>query len=104
MSLKDDQGYRMNQSVTIAPRTGNGLHGPTYGSAVPYACIIQYVIDIIKDKDGKEAKTTAQVYLDAAVSVTENDKISIGSATPPILKVSPEYDDWNRLYQIIVYT
>jgi len=102
--LSDDFGEMMNQTVFIQPRSGSGTYGATYGEGKNYDCYIERTIKNITDKTGKAAVSSCQVFLDGDNTVGDGDKITIGTANPPILKIEKNYDDVGDAFSVVVYT
>ena len=90
-------------NVFIQPRAGSGPYGPIYGEGQNYPCYIEENIKNIKNKDGKDAVSSLQIFLDGSAIVNYGDKITFGSANPPILLIARDYDK-GQLYSVTVYT
>lgn len=104
MSLLDDYRQEMAQSVSIQSISSNVLYGPTYGTAVVYACQAKSVIKNIKKDDCTDAVSSLQLYLDGHPSILNTAKITYGTANPPILKIQKVFDETGRAYCTIIFT
>ncbi len=104
MSLADDFPKEMAQSCTIALQTGHDGRDPTHGTAADYDCHVKQEIEKIRDKDDNEVVSSCQIYLDKHPAVEENSKINYGGDSPPILKISRQWDERGNPYATIVFT
>jgi len=103
MSLRDDFPEEMGHTVTIAPLTGNNGDDDVFGTAVSYSCRIERAIVNIKDRQDKQAVSTAQIYLDGAASVNYGDKVILYGESPPILRIEFLDDEKCRPYSTVIY-
>lgn len=104
MSLADDFPDEMAQFVSIQAVASTGLYGPIFGSAVTYACHVRQKIKRITDKNGDEATSSLQIYLDGWPSVGYDSKITYCGANPPIKLIAQEPDEKGGAYATIIYT
>ena len=104
MSLIDDFRDEMNQSVSIAAVSSNGLYGPTYGEATAYSCYVEHGVVNIRDKNGEEAVSHCQIFLDGSVTVNDTDQVTFGTETPILLRVDASVDDRGTAYATVIYT
>ena len=96
-------GELLNQLIFIQPKTGSGPYGATYGEGKNYSCYIEKTIKAIKDKSGKDTVSSMQIYMDPAI-ISDQDKITISSANPPILRIDKNVDDFGDDYSLVVFT
>lgn len=101
--LSDDFSDMMNQLVFIQVRTGSGLYGATFGEGQNYACYIERSIKVIKDKTGKEAVSSCQIFLDPS-TVGDSDKITLNALNPPIIRIDKNVDEFGDDYSTVIYT
>jgi hypothetical protein len=101
--LSDDFGELMNQVVFIQPRTGSGAYGATYGEGANYDCYIERTIKNIKDKTGKDAVSSCQIFMDPA-TIGDGDRVTLDSKNPPILKLEENVDEEGEDYSLVVFT
>lgn len=104
MSLADDFKDEMAQSVSIQAVVSNGLYGPVYGAAVAYACHVKESVKNIIDKNGTDAVSSLQIYLDGHPAVTDSAKITYGGKNPPILKIEKKWDENGGAYATVIFT
>lgn len=105
MSLANDFKNEMAQSVTIELATGHdGWNKPTFGTGVAYSCHTKLKIRNIKDRNGNDAVSSCQIYLDAHPSVSYDSRITYGSDHPVILLIRRQWDEKGGAYATIVYT
>lgn len=105
MSWIDDFRDEANQMVLIQPFVRNDGYKDLYGEGQLNPCIIQYEVFNILKADGTQATTTAQIFLDGAVTVTGRDKIAFEGLSPKILKISPNNElGSDNLYGIVIFT
>jgi len=104
MSLIDDFRAEMNQSVSIAAVSSNGLYGPTYGTPIVYSCYVEKEVVNIRDKNGVEVVSHCQIFLDGSVTVNDTDQVTFAGETPPLLRVDMSVDDRGTAYSTVVYT
>jgi len=104
MSLIDDFRDEMNQSVSIAAVESSGLYGPTYGEATVYSCYVEQEVVNIRDKNGEEAVSHCQIFLDGSVTVGDTDQVTYDGESPPLLRVDARVDDRGNAYSTVVYT
>jgi hypothetical protein len=104
--MSDDFADFMVQTCTIQPFIRNDGYKDTFGTAVSYSCAIEYKVFNITKADGQPGVTTAQVYLDAGVTVGLRDKITFNGLSPKILRIAFDYDaeDPSDEFGVIVYT
>ena len=104
--MSDDFADFMVQSCTIQPFIRNDGYKDTFGTAVSYSCAIEYKVFNITKADGQPGVTTAQVYLDAGVTVGLRDKITFNGLSPKIIKIAFDYDaeDPSDEFGVVVYT
>lgn len=79
-------------------------YGPTYAAAVSYSCFIKYARKTIRNSDGANVISTAQIYLDGAVTIQDTDRITFNGASPLILKIDRPDDEAGNRYATVVYT
>jgi hypothetical protein len=103
MVLSDDFDGLMNQLVFIQPRLAGGLYGATFGEGRNYECYMEKSIKVVKGKDGKDAVSTCQIFMDPA-AIGDGDKITIGSANPPIIRIDRFVDDDGDDYSLEIFT
>jgi hypothetical protein len=103
MVLSDDVGKLMNQTVFIQPRSAGGLYGPTFGEGANYDCYIERSIKVVKGKDGKDAVSSCQIFLDP-LTVGDSDKITLNSLNPPIIRIDKNVDENGDDYSTVIYT
>ena len=101
--LSDDFGDMLNQLIFIQPKAGSGPYGATYGEGRNYPCYIERTIKAIKDKSGKDTVSSLQIYLDPAV-ISDQDKLTLGSANPVILRIDKNVDENGDDYSLVVFT
>jgi hypothetical protein len=104
MSLINDFKDEMAQSVTIALASSHGLYGPAHGAGTVYAAHVKLKIKNIKDKNGNDAVSSCQIYLDKYPSVEYDSKITYAGETPPIKLIQRQPDEKGNPYSTIVYT
>ena len=104
MSLLDDFRSEMAQTVSIQAVTSTGLYGPVWGTAATYACYVKSRVKNIKDKDGVDAVSSLQIYLDGHPVILDSAKITYGTVSPPILKIEKRFDERGGMYCTIIYT
>jgi len=104
--FSDDFADFMMQSCTIQPFIRNDGYKDIFGTAVSHSCAIEYKVFNITKADGQIGPTTAQVYLDAGVTVGLKDKITFNGLSPKILKIAFDYDaeDPADEFGVIVFT
>ena len=104
--FSDDFADFMMQSCTIQPFIRNDGYKDIFGTAVSHSCAIEYNVFNITKADGQIGPTTAQVYLDAGVTVGLRDKITFNGLSPKILKIAFDYDaeDPSDAFGVIVFT
>ena len=69
---------------------------------------IEFKNELIRDKDGQEACTVAQLYCNGDITLDTRDKLTfVGMPTysqyPEILKIEKEPDEDGSIYYICVY-
>ena len=82
----------LNQSVTIAARSGftNGI--ATFGSPATVAARVEPLSKMILGKDGALHESHARVFLPASTTVLDDAKITLpDNSTPDILEVKHCY-------------
>lgn len=104
MSLVTDFRAEMNQSVSIATVASSGLYGPTYGTPTAYSCYVEREVVNIRDKNGAEAVSHCQIYLDGSVTVNDTDQVTFAGEAPPLLRVDMSVDDRGNAYSVVIYT
>lgn len=104
MTLADDFLDEMAQSVSIQAVASTGLYGPTYGTAVTYACHVKEQVKNIIDKNGTAAVSSLQIYLDGHPAVLDTAKITYGGKNPPIMKIEKKWDERGGAYATILYS
>jgi len=105
MSLIDDFSAELNQSVSIQALTGHDSWGePQYATAASKTCYIEKEVRLIRDLKGNEVVSHAQIYLDGAVSVGVEDKVTFDGRSPPIIRVERQVDEKGAAYVTVVYT
>jgi hypothetical protein len=64
-----DVTHLLQQTITIAPRTGMGADGtPTYGAQATRACRVEYAQGVVREgQDGTEIRTRATIITLAAI-------------------------------------
>ena len=104
--MSDDFADFMVQTCTIQPFVRNNGYADIFGTAVSHSCAIEYKVFNITKADGQIGPTTAQVYLDAGVTVGLRDKITFNGLSPKILKIAFDYDaeDPSDAFGVIVFT
>ena len=104
--MSDDFADFMVQTCTIQPFVRNNGYADIFGTAVSHSCAIEYKVFNITKADGQIGPTTAQVYLDAGVTVGLRDKMTFNGLSPKILKIAFDYDaeDPSDEFGVIVYT
>ncbi len=104
--FSDDFADFMMQSCAVAPFVRNDGYKDVFGMAVSHSCAIEYEVFNITKADGQIGPTTAQVYLDAGVTVGLKDKITFNGLSPKILKIAFDYDAENPSdeFGVVVYT
>jgi hypothetical protein len=103
MVLSDDIGEFMKDAVFIQPVSGEGLYGPTFGEGANYPCFIKRSIKAIKTRDGKDAVSSCQIFVDPAV-IGYEDKITIDNDSPPILRIENHADENREAYSTVIFT
>jgi hypothetical protein len=103
MSLVDDFREFMTETVTIQPFVSNTGYKDTYGTGVDYPCEIQYKIVTITKADGSLAVSTAQIFLDGSVTVSERDKVIFYGQSPKIQRIERNRE-FGEAYDVILYT
>lgn len=76
----------LNQHVTIAPATGVDTEGMrTYGTAVTYDALVIGKQKLVRDAQGRDVVSSAQVYVDGTAVVTAESKITLPDGTTPVI-------------------
>jgi hypothetical protein len=84
----------LNQHVTIAPATGLDSEGmTTYGTAVTYDALVVGKQKLMRDMQGREVVSSAQVYVDGTAVVTASSKITLPDGTTPTILAVSSYPD-----------
>jgi hypothetical protein len=129
MTLLEDFGEELLQSVLIQSWLRNDGYKDIFSSGITYDCAISYQTKNIIKSDGTESVTNALIYLNALapvvsddtmtddlvtwegapvtsdVDVSVKDKVTFNGASPKILKVTPDYDLENgEVYSLVIYT
>ena len=102
--LARDFPDELTKSVSIKNVESDALWGPGLGEAVVYACFVKQKIINIKTKDGTDAVSSLQIYLDGQPEIDDQSKITYKDASPPILKIQPIDDERGRPYGTIIFS
>ncbi len=103
MVLSDDIGEFMKETVFIQSVSGNGLYGPTFGDGQNYPCFIKQSTKAIKTRDGKDAVSSCQIFMDPAI-VSYEDMLTLDCDHPPILKIENHKDENREAYSTVIFT
>ena len=106
MTMTEDFGDEMAQSVSIAPFQSNDGYDDTYGTAVSYSCAVQHKVKNITTADGTVAVSTMQIYLDGSVAVTARDNVIYNGTPIRVLAVGIDYDieSPSEVYSKVIYS
>ena len=107
MTLSDTLKKFQHQTIShVVSATSYDAYG-TVATSSTYtrAAIVQYSIKMIRDKEGNERVSTAQVYLSSTFTVSPNDKITLPDGTnPPIMSIGKTVDKDGITCQQVIYT
>lgn len=98
---------RLTTSITWEPfasRTGRGV--ASYGAPTTLYCFIEGFTQMIRSKVGEEVASTWTLYLDNSnvASMTEEDRLTLPSGEqPPIIRISPVWNEQNNIDHYEVY-
>ncbi len=89
-----------NQSITVYPYTGFDAYGNVSWSttASTYAAFILETVKAIRDKSGVDKVSNTQVYMDGAVVINIEDKITLPSGNQPIILAVQRFPDFTGEY------
>lgn len=85
----------LNQTLEIFPRTGNDSYGnQSLGSAVSVSARIEAMAEEIVDTDGKQRIARSRIFLEADVSISVEDQVTLPGETKKedVLKVEKIID------------
>lgn len=96
----------LQQTVIIEPWTGQNVYAEaTYGPGANYSARVQQKVKMIRNAQGQEVVSTAQVYLDGSVSVTTEDRITLSDGTQPLIQaVTSPPDETGAVHHKVVWT
>lgn len=85
----------LDQTVTIYAVSTKDFYGkPTYGSGSSRSARVEPSVKLVRDPEGKECPSRANIYMDGDVTITTSHKITLPDGTsPPILQVAKHTDD-----------
>lgn len=95
-----------NQTVTIESFIGvNAYAEPQYDLPVQYPAFVQHKTKLVRDRFGQEVVSTAQVYLDSAVEIGGQDRITLPDGSQPvILSIEALPDETGAVHHKVVNT
>jgi hypothetical protein len=77
----------LTQTVQHSPYTGQDNYGkPTYGSAVPRRCLIEYHITVAQNQPGQGRTSNTVLYFDGTFPLTVRDKLVLPDTTAPAIQ------------------
>jgi hypothetical protein len=95
----------LKQTVSIAGTTTNKYDEQVPGTPTSYPARVEYNNVLVKDSQGKEVVSKAQVILDGTVSVGSLDEITLPDGTKPIiLSIEKNPDETGNIHHVVVYT
>lgn len=80
----------LKQTVTIYPSGGMNEYGePVGGTPYTLKCRVQEGVKLVRDKDGREVVSVAQIFFDNLVSISLNDQIEFTDENNVTHRFSP---------------
>lgn len=82
----------------------DGHGGVTYGKSSTVACYIEMTPKLVRNAQGQEVVSSAQVYLVGSSSYNIKDKVVLPDGNyPPILSINHFYNDKSTLELTVMY-
>ena len=100
----------LNQNIQVQAASTPDQYGtPTWASttaASTYACLIVQKVASIRDRNGVNTVSNAQIYLSGNTTIHIDDKITLPDATQPLIIAVQKYPDFTGSTNILteVYT
>lgn len=96
--------FALPHTCSVQSLASHDGYSPTYAAAVSYSCFIKYARKIIRNSEGADVISTAQIYFDGAVTIMETDRVTFDGVSPLILKIDRPDDEAGNRYATVVYT
>lgn len=89
-----------NQTLTVNAYTGFDAYGNVSWSTVAstYAAFIIQTVKPIRDRSGVEKISNSQAYLDGAIEIHIEDKITLDDGSNPLILAVQRFPDFNGDY------
>lgn len=106
MTLKDDFGDEMAQTVTIHPYKSNDGFDDSYDAGIEYSCIVTKQQIELKKDNGDVWVSSFQLHLDGEVDISLRDKIVFDGRIIKSGYIGTDYDIEfpSDIYATVIYT
>lgn len=94
MAFVDDLSDLMTDVAIWYPLTGRDDFGaPTYGDGTEYAARLVRRHKLVRDAEGDEIVSTAQLWLQGAPAISPDDRVTLSDGTSPPIAAVERYQD-----------
>lgn len=94
----------LNQTVTIAARTGFSEGRPAFGTPASASARVEFRRRMMPGKDGQQVTSTARIYLSPTTEIAVTSQITLpDSSTPEIIDFGTVYDGHGVAVYKVVY-
>ncbi|MGI5350212.1 hypothetical protein ACQEU8_36575 [Streptomyces sp. CA-250714] len=72
-------GWLLRHRITVEPYRGDSAYGPTYGPAVAVRALVAETVKTVRDKEGREVTSTAQIIAEPDLDCPAESRITLPS-------------------------
>jgi len=83
----------LRTAITITPRTGRDIHGPTYGTPRAAKALVENTSMMVTAADGTQKLSTAKFTFFEREVIAEGDRITLNGVTTNVVKIGGLLDE-----------